>query len=86
MIRPGTMPDDGLPTSEVGPWSLQKYRLLDLYDTLFSTGMKHHWDLRVYIWRSSLNIVGVTSSGIKSSSMGQTNSHSSSRGASRGSE
>jgi three-Cys-motif partner protein len=49
MIRPDSVPDDGLPTSEVGPWSLQKYRLLDLYNTLFSTGMKHHWDLRVYI-------------------------------------
>jgi three-Cys-motif partner protein len=33
----------------VGPWSLQKYRLLDLYNTLFSTGMKRQWDLRVYI-------------------------------------
>jgi len=49
MIRADSVPDDGLPTSEVGPWSLQKYRLLDLYNTLFSTGMKHHWDLRVYI-------------------------------------
>lgn len=49
MIRPDSVLDDGLPTSEVGPWSLQKYRLLDLYNTLFSTGMKHLWDLRVYI-------------------------------------
>ncbi len=49
MIRADSVPDDGLPTSEVGPWSLQKYRLLDLYNTLFSTGMKHHWGLRVYI-------------------------------------
>jgi len=49
MSRPDSMPDDGLPASEVGPWSLQKYRLLDLHDTLFSTGMKHHWDFRIYI-------------------------------------
>ena len=42
MIRPDSVPDDGLPTSEVGPWSLQKYRLLDLYNTLFSIEMKHH--------------------------------------------
>lgn len=41
--------DDGLPTSPVGPWALQKYRLLDLYDTLFSTGMKRRWNRRVYI-------------------------------------
>jgi three-Cys-motif partner protein len=41
--------DDGLPTPPVGSWALQKYRLLDLYDTLFATGMKHLWDRRVYI-------------------------------------
>jgi hypothetical protein len=41
VIQPNTLSDDGLPTSEVGSWSLQKYRLLDLYNTLFSTGMKH---------------------------------------------
>lgn len=41
--------NDGLPTPIVGPWALQKYRLLDLYDTLFSTGMKHLWDRRVYV-------------------------------------
>jgi three-Cys-motif partner protein len=41
--------DDGLPMSRVGPWALQKYRLLDLYDTLFSTGMKRHWNQRVYV-------------------------------------
>lgn len=41
--------DDGLPTPSIGPWALQKYRLLDLYDTLFSTGMKHLWDCRAYL-------------------------------------
>jgi len=44
-----SLPDDGLPISTIGSWSLQKYRLLDLYDTLFSTGMKHQWGVRVYI-------------------------------------
>jgi three-Cys-motif partner protein len=41
--------DDGLPAPPLGSWALQKYRLLDLYDTLFATGMKHQWDRRVYI-------------------------------------
>jgi three-Cys-motif partner protein len=49
MTQPAGLIDDGLPTPEVGSWSLQKYRLLDLYNTLFSTGMKNQWDLRVYI-------------------------------------
>ncbi len=43
------LPDDGLPMPLVGSWALQKYRLLDLYDTLFSTGMKRRWNQRVYI-------------------------------------
>ncbi len=41
--------DDGLPCPEVGAWSETKYRLLRLYDSLFSTGMKYKWDRRVYI-------------------------------------
>jgi three-Cys-motif partner protein len=49
MEKQQILPDDGLPTSNIGSWSLQKYRLLDLYDTLFSTGMKHQWGVRVYI-------------------------------------
>jgi len=44
-----SLPNDGLPTPQIGPWSLQKYRILGLYDTLFSTGMKRRWGLRVYI-------------------------------------
>ena len=43
------MDDDGLPSPDVGGWAETKYRLLDLYDTLFSTGMKKKWDQRVYI-------------------------------------
>jgi three-Cys-motif partner protein len=48
------MPDislepDGLPTPEVGAWSELKYKLIGLYSNLFSTGMKHKWDQRVFI-------------------------------------
>jgi hypothetical protein len=41
--------DDGLTTPEVGGWAETKYRLLALYDELFSTGMKNKWDQRVYL-------------------------------------
>ncbi len=41
--------DDGLVTPEVGGWAETKYRLLALYDELFSTGMKYKWDQRVYL-------------------------------------
>jgi three-Cys-motif partner protein len=41
--------DDGLMTAEVGRWSLEKYRLLALYDTLFAKGMRYRWDVRVYL-------------------------------------
>jgi three-Cys-motif partner protein len=41
--------DDGLMTPEVGGWAETKYRLLALYDELFSTGMKDKWDQRVYV-------------------------------------
>ncbi len=41
--------DDGLPCGEVGSWSETKYRLVRLYDSLFSTGMKYKWDQRVYV-------------------------------------
>jgi three-Cys-motif partner protein len=41
--------DDRLATPEVGGWAETKYRLLALYDELFSTGMKNKWDQRVYI-------------------------------------
>lgn len=40
---------DGLPCSEVHRWAEDKYRLLALYDELFSSGMKKKWDQRVYI-------------------------------------
>ena len=41
--------DDGLPCAEVHHWAEDKYRLLALYDELFSNGMKNKWDQRVYI-------------------------------------
>src|SRR5215813_11295990 len=41
--------DDGLITPEVGVHAETKYRLLALYDAIFSTGMKNKWDQRVYI-------------------------------------
>ena len=41
--------DDGLICPEVRRWAETKYRLLFLYDELFSTGMKFKWDQRVYI-------------------------------------
>jgi len=41
--------DDGLICPEVGPWSEDKYRLIALYDELFSKGMKDKWHARVYV-------------------------------------
>ncbi|HTC94549.1 MAG TPA: three-Cys-motif partner protein TcmP [Terriglobales bacterium] len=41
--------DDRLVCPEVGRWAEEKYRLVSLYDELFSTGMKNKWDKRVYI-------------------------------------
>jgi three-Cys-motif partner protein len=41
--------DDGLFFGEVGSWVEDKHRLVALYDSLFSTGMKNKWDSRVYI-------------------------------------
>lgn len=42
--------DDGLYfEDEVGAWVEDKHRLVSLYETLFSTGMKRKWDMRVYV-------------------------------------
>ena len=41
--------DDGLACSEVGGWTEEKHRLVSLYSTLFSSGMKDKWGKRVYI-------------------------------------
>jgi three-Cys-motif partner protein len=39
---------DGLPTTPIGNWALDKYKLASLYSRLFSTGMKNMWSTRVY--------------------------------------
>lgn len=41
--------DDGLVCPEIGRWAEDKYRLLSLYNELFSKGMKNKWEQRVYI-------------------------------------
>lgn len=41
--------DDGLVCADVHHGAEEKYRLLALYDELFSGGMKNKWDQRVYI-------------------------------------
>jgi three-Cys-motif partner protein len=43
------VPDDGRISPEVGAWSEDKHRLVSLYSTLFSSGMKDKWDKRIYI-------------------------------------
>src|SRR5215469_17044602 len=48
MSTPAIAPD-GLIAPEVGPWAESKYRHIELYDRLFSTGMKEKWQQRVYI-------------------------------------
>jgi three-Cys-motif partner protein len=40
---------DGLRTTSIRSWALDKYRLVSLYSRLFSTGMKRKWPARVYI-------------------------------------
>jgi len=41
--------EDGLITPEVGGWAEDKHRLVSLYSSLFSSGMKAKWDNRVYL-------------------------------------
>lgn len=41
--------DDGLTTPTVGPWAEKKYKLVHMYDELFTTGMKKLWGTRVYV-------------------------------------
>ena len=47
-LRIENVDDDGLVTPEVGGWAVDKYRLLQLYATLFSTAMKGKWT-RIYL-------------------------------------
>jgi three-Cys-motif partner protein len=56
--------DDGLIIPEVGPWGVQKYRLVENYATMFATSMKGKWGCRVYIdlfAGSGLSRIGKTS-------------------------
>jgi three-Cys-motif partner protein len=44
-----TLEDDGLLTPEVGDWTEDKYRLVNLYANLFTTSMRRKWEELVYI-------------------------------------
>jgi len=41
--------DDGLITPEIGSWGEEKYRLVELYSTLFAKSMRKKWECLVYI-------------------------------------
>src|SRR5438132_9253828 len=41
--------DDGLVAPDVGAWAEEKHRLVSLYSTLFSSGMKAKWSNRIYV-------------------------------------
>lgn len=41
--------DDGLVAPDVGPWAEDKHRMVSLYSTLFSSGMKAKWSRRIYV-------------------------------------
>jgi three-Cys-motif partner protein len=41
--------DDGLLSYDIGRWADDKYRHVGMYAEMFATGMKNHWDSRVYI-------------------------------------
>lgn len=41
--------DDGLVAPDVGAWAEEKHRLVSLYSTLFSSGMKAKWSKRTYV-------------------------------------
>jgi hypothetical protein len=58
--------DDGLPYSQVGPWAIDKYSLVSLYDSLFSTGMKNRWNSRIYIDLFACDVNSLTRRGTKS--------------------
>jgi len=41
--------DDSLVCPEVGSWTEDKHRVVSLYTTMFSKGMKAKWDKRAYV-------------------------------------
>lgn len=44
-----TLEDDGLETPEVGSWAEEKYRLVKLYASVFTTSIRDKWDELVYL-------------------------------------
>lgn len=46
---PITLEDDGLIIPEVRAWGKDKYKLVSLYGSMFTTATKNKWDCRVYI-------------------------------------
>jgi len=49
LIEIPTLEDDGLETPEVGSWAEEKYRLVKLYASVFTTSMRDKWDELVYL-------------------------------------
>jgi len=47
--EPPELSEDGLIVPEVGAWAEDKHRLVSLYASLFSSGMKDKWDNRIYL-------------------------------------
>jgi len=41
--------NDGLPIEGIGPWSAEKYKLIQHYVSQFATSMKNKWKSRIYI-------------------------------------
>ena len=41
--------DDRLFTPEIRPWTVEKYRVVGIFNKIFSTGMKDKWSCRTYI-------------------------------------
>ena len=41
--------DEDLLLSEVGEWSERKYKLIELYSSMFTSSMKNKWDCMIYI-------------------------------------
>jgi len=47
--EPLILSEDGFIVPEVGAWAEDKHRLVSLYSSLFSSGMKDKWNNRVYL-------------------------------------
>jgi len=49
MMEIPTLDDDGLLTPEIGPWGIEKYKLVALYSSVFIRSMRGKWESLVYI-------------------------------------